>query len=113
MTQDELVALWEEHIRHEFDTKNTDPTAVPTPITGDIEFRNLNFAYPDGPPVLQNINLTIPLSTGNTIHIPLQSAPVTPTISNHPRLALTATKRIGLTGRERVNRVEPWRPFVA
>jgi carboxymethylenebutenolidase len=26
MTADELTALWEEHIRHEFDTKNTDET---------------------------------------------------------------------------------------
>ena len=26
MTADELVALWEEHIRHEFDTKSTDET---------------------------------------------------------------------------------------
>lgn len=26
MTPDELVVLWEEHIRHEFDTKNTDET---------------------------------------------------------------------------------------
>jgi carboxymethylenebutenolidase len=26
MTRDELVALWEEHIRHEFDTKSTDDT---------------------------------------------------------------------------------------
>src|SRR5215475_15567894 len=26
MTADELVALWEEHLRHEFDTKNTDST---------------------------------------------------------------------------------------
>jgi carboxymethylenebutenolidase len=26
MTADELVQLWEEHIRHEFDTKNTDAT---------------------------------------------------------------------------------------
>jgi carboxymethylenebutenolidase len=26
MTQDELVALWEEHIRHEFDTKDTAAT---------------------------------------------------------------------------------------
>jgi carboxymethylenebutenolidase len=26
MTADELVALWEEHIRHEFHTKNTDAT---------------------------------------------------------------------------------------
>jgi ATP-binding cassette, subfamily B, multidrug efflux pump len=44
-----------------------EPTAVPTPITGDIEFRNLNFAYPDGPPVLQNINLTIPAGSSLAI----------------------------------------------
>ena len=29
-------------------------------IHGEIEFRNLNFAYPRGEPVLQNINLKIP-----------------------------------------------------
>jgi len=28
-------------------------------IQGEIEFRNLNFAYPGGPPVLKNINLKI------------------------------------------------------
>ena len=28
-------------------------------IKGEIEFRNLNFAYPGGPPVLKNINLKI------------------------------------------------------
>jgi ATP-binding cassette subfamily B protein len=44
-----------------------EPTAVPTPITGDIEFRNLNFAYPGGPPVLQNINLTIPAGSSLAI----------------------------------------------
>ena len=31
MTADELTALWEEHIRHEFDTKNTDPTGSTVP----------------------------------------------------------------------------------
>jgi ATP-binding cassette subfamily B protein len=44
-----------------------DPTAVPTPINGDIEFRNLNFAYPDGPPVLENINLRIPAGSSLAI----------------------------------------------
>jgi ATP-binding cassette subfamily B multidrug efflux pump len=44
-----------------------DPSAVSTPITGDIEFRNLNFAYPDGPPVLQNINLRIPAGSSLAI----------------------------------------------
>jgi ATP-binding cassette, subfamily B, multidrug efflux pump len=44
-----------------------DPAASPTPVTGDIEFRNLNFAYPGGPPVLQNINLKIPAGTSLAI----------------------------------------------
>src|SRR3984893_10242063 len=44
-----------------------EPAAVPTPITGDIEFRNLNFAYPDAPPVLHDINLRIPAGTSLAI----------------------------------------------
>jgi ATP-binding cassette, subfamily B, multidrug efflux pump len=44
-----------------------DPTAVSTPITGDIEFRNLNFAYPGGPLVLKNINLRIPAGSSMAI----------------------------------------------
>ncbi len=44
-----------------------DPAAVATPIDGDIEFRNLNFAYPGGPPVLQNINLRIPAGSSLAI----------------------------------------------
>ncbi|QHN04050.1 ABC transporter ATP-binding protein [Granulicella sp. WH15] len=34
--------------------------ANPVPITGSIEFRNLNFSYTPGVPVLEEINLTIP-----------------------------------------------------
>jgi ATP-binding cassette subfamily B protein len=44
-----------------------DPTAVDTPVTGDIEFRNLNFAYPGGPPILENINLRIPAGSSLAI----------------------------------------------
>src|SRR6202453_92432 len=44
-----------------------DPTAVSAPITGDIEFRNLNFAYPNAPPVLHNVNLRIPAGTSLAI----------------------------------------------
>jgi len=44
-----------------------EPTATATPITGDIEFRNLNFAYPEGPTVLHNINLHIPAGTSLAI----------------------------------------------
>jgi ATP-binding cassette, subfamily B, multidrug efflux pump len=43
------------------------PTATNTPVNGDIEFRNLTFSYPDGPPVLQGINLHIPAGTSLAI----------------------------------------------
>jgi len=43
------------------------PTATNTPVNGDIEFRNLTFSYPDGPPVLQDINLHIPAGTSLAI----------------------------------------------
>jgi len=43
------------------------PSAVDTPVTGDIEFRNLTFAYPDAPPVLHDINLHIPAGSSLAI----------------------------------------------
>jgi ATP-binding cassette, subfamily B, multidrug efflux pump len=43
------------------------PTATDDPITGDIEFRNLTFAYPNAPDVLHNINLHIPAGTSLAI----------------------------------------------
>ncbi|WP_260738558.1 ABC transporter ATP-binding protein [Tunturiibacter lichenicola] len=43
------------------------PTATDMPVNGDIEFRNLTFSYPDGPPVLQDINLRIPAGTSLAI----------------------------------------------
>jgi ATP-binding cassette subfamily B protein len=39
------------------------PIATNIPVTGDIEFRDLTFSYPGGPPVLQDINLRIPAGT--------------------------------------------------
>jgi ATP-binding cassette subfamily B protein len=36
-------------------------------IAGDIEFRNLTFAYPDAPPVLKDINLRIPAGSSLAI----------------------------------------------
>jgi ATP-binding cassette, subfamily B, multidrug efflux pump len=43
------------------------PTATNTPVNGDIEFCNLTFSYPGGPPVLQDINLHIPAGTSLAI----------------------------------------------
>ncbi|KAI9144326.1 P-loop containing nucleoside triphosphate hydrolase protein [Paraphysoderma sedebokerense] len=47
---------------HVHPTIPTSGGIVPNDITGDIQFRNINFTYPTRPdqPVLQNFNLTIP-----------------------------------------------------
>jgi len=44
-----------------------EPNATDIPITGEIEFRNLTFAYPNAPDVLHNINLCIPAGTSLAI----------------------------------------------
>ncbi len=43
------------------------PMAADSPVTGDIELRNLTFAYPDAPPVLHDINLRIPAGSSLAI----------------------------------------------
>jgi ATP-binding cassette subfamily B multidrug efflux pump len=43
------------------------PSAVDIADAGDIEFRNLTFAYPDAPPVLHDINLHIPAGSSLAI----------------------------------------------
>jgi ATP-binding cassette, subfamily B, multidrug efflux pump len=43
------------------------PLATDSPVTGDIELRNLTFAYPDAPPVLHDINLRIPAGSSLAI----------------------------------------------
>jgi ATP-binding cassette subfamily B multidrug efflux pump len=44
-----------------------EPNAQNIRVAGDIEFRNLSFSYPGGPPVLQNINLHIPAGSSLAI----------------------------------------------
>jgi ATP-binding cassette subfamily B multidrug efflux pump len=66
-----------------------EPTAISAPITGDIEFRNLNFSYPDGPPVLENINLHIPAGSSLAIVGPTGSGKST-LVGLIPRLHDTA-----------------------
>ena len=43
------------------------PSASDTPIVGEMEFRNLTFAYPGAPPVLHDINLRIPAGSSLAI----------------------------------------------
>jgi ATP-binding cassette, subfamily B, multidrug efflux pump len=43
------------------------PAAVDLPVAGDIEFRNLTFAYPGVPAVLHDINLHIPAGSSLAI----------------------------------------------
>jgi ATP-binding cassette subfamily B protein len=53
-------------------------SASPTAIAGKIEFRNLTFAYtPDGPTVLNDINLTIPAGSSLAIVGPTGSGKTT------------------------------------
>ncbi|HTC75106.1 MAG TPA: ABC transporter ATP-binding protein [Edaphobacter sp.] len=61
------------------------PNATDIPVTGDIEFRNLTFAYPDAPPVLHDINLRIPAGTSLAIVGPTGSGKST-LVSLIPRL---------------------------
>jgi ATP-binding cassette subfamily B multidrug efflux pump len=61
------------------------PTATDVPITGDVEFRNLTFAYPDAPSVLHDINLRIPAGTSLAIVGPTGSGKST-LVSLIPRL---------------------------
>jgi ATP-binding cassette subfamily B protein len=61
------------------------PTAIDATVTGDIEFRNLTFAYPDAPPVLHDINLRIPAGTSLAIVGPTGSGKST-LVSLIPRL---------------------------
>jgi ATP-binding cassette subfamily B protein len=55
------------------------------PIHGEIEFRNLNFAYAEGPVVLHDINLRIPAGTSLAIVGPTGSGKST-LVSLIPRL---------------------------
>jgi ATP-binding cassette subfamily B multidrug efflux pump len=73
------------------------PTAIDTPISGDIEFRNLNFSYPGGPPVLQEINLHIPAGSSLAIVGPTGSGKST-LVSLIPRLQDAAPGAVLIDG---------------
>ncbi len=68
------------------------------PITGDIEFRNLTFKYPDGSTVLHNINLKVPEGTSLAIVGPTGSGKTT-LVSLIPRIYDTPRGEVLLDGR--------------
>lgn len=72
------------------ETSSPDPSKIPSAlpvcsIHGDIELRNLSFAYPSGPTVLHNINLSIPAGSSLAIVGPTGSGKST-LVSLIPRL---------------------------
>jgi ATP-binding cassette, subfamily B, multidrug efflux pump len=73
------------------------PTATDAPVTGDIEFRNLTFAYPAAPPVLHDINLRIPAGTSLAIVGPTGSGKST-LVSLIPRLHDAPTGTVLIDG---------------
>jgi ATP-binding cassette subfamily B multidrug efflux pump len=67
-------------------------------ITGDIEFRNLTFAYPDAPAVLHDINLHIPAGSSLAIVGPTGSGKST-LVNLIPRLHDTAPGMVLIDGK--------------
>lgn len=68
-------------------------------IEGDIEFRDLDFSYPSGPPVLSGINLRIPAGTSLAIVGPTGSGKST-LVSLIPRIYDAAPGSVLLDGRK-------------
>jgi ATP-binding cassette subfamily B multidrug efflux pump len=73
------------------------PAAADIPVTGDIEFRNLTFAYPNAPDVLHNINLRIPAGTSLAVVGPTGSGKST-IVSLIPRLHDAPTGTVLIDG---------------
>ena len=72
--------------------------AVPPPVRGEIEFRDLTFAYPESPIILQDINLKIPAGSSLAIVGPTGSGKST-LINLIPRIYDAAPGAVLLDGR--------------
>ncbi len=73
------------------------PEATKQPIQGEIELRNLTFAYPNGPTILHDINLTIPAGSSIAIVGPTGSGKST-LVSLIPRLQDAAPGSVLIDG---------------
>jgi ATP-binding cassette subfamily B protein len=74
-----------------------EPAASAALADGDIEFRHLNFAYPNGPTVLHDINLHVPAGTSLAIVGPTGSGKST-LVSLIPRLQDAAPGSVLIDG---------------
>src|SRR5260370_28863015 len=74
-----------------------EPAASAGLTNGDIEFRHLDFAYPNGPTVLHDINLHIPAGTSLAIVEPTSSGKST-LVSLIPRLQDAAAASVLIDG---------------
>src|SRR5216683_7285601 len=74
-----------------------EPAASAALADGDIEFRHLSFAYPDGPTVLHDINLHVPAGTSLAIVGPTGSGKST-LVSLIPRLQDAAPGSVLIDG---------------
>jgi ATP-binding cassette, subfamily B, multidrug efflux pump len=90
------VVRIDELLKQQPDIADT-PAAVDTPVAGEIEFRNLTFAYPGAPPVLQDINLRIPAGSSLAIVGPTGSGKST-LVSLIPRLNDTSPGTVLIDG---------------
>jgi ATP-binding cassette, subfamily B, multidrug efflux pump len=77
---------------------HADPTLANTPIAGEIEFRNLNFAYTSDSDTLTDINLHIPAGSSLAIVGPTGSGKST-LVSLIPRLHEAADGAVLIDGR--------------
>jgi ATP-binding cassette subfamily B multidrug efflux pump len=79
------------------EVKATGEGALSAPISGEIEFRNLNFSY-NGVPVLHNINLRIPAGSSLAIVGPTGSGKTT-LVSLIPRIYDAAPASVWIDGK--------------
>ena len=91
------VVRIDELLKHQPAITDNEASVNQSPITGDIEFHHLSFAYPDGPPVLTDINLRIPAGSSLAIVGPTGSGKST-LVNLIPRLLEAAPEAIRIDG---------------
>ena len=91
------VVRIDELLQHQPAITDNEDSIIQSPITGDIDFRQLSFSYPDGPPILTDINLHIPAGSSLAIVGPTGSGKST-LVNLIPRLLEAAPESIFIDG---------------